>query len=51
MEKLKNQLIQLINESKLPAEAVYFVVKDLYRDIYDELQIMKQQSQEKKEEE
>lgn len=35
MEELKQQLVSLINEksSRLSAEAIYYVVKDFYRDI------------------
>lgn len=37
MEELKQQLVALINEnhSRLSAEAIYYVVKDFYRDIAD----------------
>ena len=32
MMKLKKQIVSLCNESKLPIEAVLFVLKDVYRD-------------------
>lgn len=35
MEELKNKLLQAVNEAQLPLEAVYYVVKDLYRDVND----------------
>lgn len=37
MEELKQQLIKDINEasSRLSAEAIYYIVKDLFRDIED----------------
>lgn len=35
MEKLKNQLVDACNQSGLPLEAIFFVVKDFYRDITD----------------
>lgn len=51
MEELKQQLINIINQSKLPAEAIYFVVKDFYRDVFDEYQTVKQQLNTKDKEE
>lgn len=35
MEQLKQQLLQLVNSSQLPMEAIYYVVKDFYRDVDD----------------
>lgn len=35
MEELKQNLIKIINESRLSAEAVYYIVKDVYRDVED----------------
>lgn len=35
MLELKNKLVNLINASSLPLEAILFVVKDLYRDVQD----------------
>lgn len=35
MEQLKQQLLQLVNNSQLPMEAIYYVVKDFYRDVDD----------------
>ena len=35
MEQLKQQLLQLANNSQLPLEAIYYVVKDFYRDVDD----------------
>lgn len=35
MEQLKQQLLQLVNTSNLPLEAIYYVVKDFYRDVDD----------------
>lgn len=45
MEQLKQKLIDCVNESKLPAEAVYFVVKDFYRDILDSYEVYKKQAE------
>lgn len=35
MEELKNKLLQDCNESGLPLEAIYYLVKDLFRDVSD----------------
>ena len=43
MEKLKMQLLDLCNKSQLPVEALYFVIKDLYRDAEDLLRQVKMQ--------
>lgn len=47
MEELKQQLIQVIGNCKLPAECVYYIVKDIYRDIDIEYQrLLKAQREE-----
>jgi len=33
MEELKQKLIDVCNQSGLPLEAIYFVTKDLWRDV------------------
>ena len=38
MEELKRKLLQVVNESNLPLEAIYYLVKDLYRDVDDTYQ-------------
>lgn len=38
MEELKNKLLQVVNESGLPLEAVYYVCKDFFRDVDDTYQ-------------
>ena len=47
MEKLKNKLLQVVNESGLPLDAVYYVCKDFFRDVDDTYQqfLLKQQQQ------
>lgn len=35
MYELKDNLLQICNESGLPLEAIVFVVRDLYRDVED----------------
>lgn len=46
MTELKEQLLQLCNQSSLPLEAVMFVVRDLYRDIEDTFERVKKAAQE-----
>lgn len=33
MEELRQKIIALINESRLPLEAIVFIVRDVYRDV------------------
>ena len=33
MEELKQKLLQVVNESDLPLEAIYYVSKDFFRDV------------------
>lgn len=35
MEELKNKLLEDCNNSGLPLEAIYYLVKDLFRDVSD----------------
>lgn len=49
MEELKNKIIDLCNHSGLSLEAMYYVVKDVWRDI--EATIREYQEQLKKEQE
>ena len=48
MEELKQKLIDLCNESKLPLEAIYFVTKDVWRDV--EMTLIKAKESQSKEE-
>jgi hypothetical protein len=43
MEELKQKIIDLCNESGLPLEAIYFVTKDVWRDVEDTLKMYKAQ--------
>ena len=36
MEELRNQLIQVINNCGLSFDCIYYIVKDVYREIADE---------------
>ena len=51
MEELKQKLIDLCNESGLPLEAIYFVVKDVWRDVEATLRAAAAQTAEKEKEE
>ena len=44
MEELKQQIIDLCNESELPLEALLFVTKDVWRDVEDTLRKVKEQT-------
>ena len=54
MEELKQKLLQAVNESGLPLEAIYYVSKDFFRDVDDTykdfLQQKKMQQQKQNEE-
>lgn len=54
MEQLKIKLLQVVNESGLPIDAIYYVCKDFFRDVNDTYQqfLLKQlEGKEKQEEE
>ena len=48
MEELKQKIINLCNESGLPLEAIYFITKDVWRDVESTLRAY--QKKEKQEE-
>lgn len=35
MEELRKQLVNIINNTQLPVEAIYYVVKDVFREVDD----------------
>ena len=49
MEELKQKIIKDCNESQLPLEALYFVVKDALRDIEETLRTFKEQQKQEQE--
>ena len=54
MEELKQELVDICNNSGLSLEAILFVTKDLWRDVEDTLRRVKEQEekeQQKKESE
>ena len=59
MLELKQKLVDMCNQSGLPFEAIYFVIKDLWRDAEDtlrsakdaEIAASKEENEQKEEEE
>ena len=51
MEELKQQLIDLCNDSGLSLEAILFVTKDLWRDVEDTIRRAKEMQEKKEQEE
>lgn len=45
MEELRARLLQAVNESNLPIEAIYYLVKDFYREVDDTYKYYLQQAQ------
>ena len=51
MEQLRNKLLQVVNESGLPLDAIYYVCKDFFRDVDDTYKhFLERQKQEQQEE-
>lgn len=50
MEELRKKLIQCCNESNLPLEAVFFVVKDVFRDVAESLKAYEDKEKEEQKE-
>lgn len=49
MNELKQQILDLVNNSGLPLEAIIFVVKDIWRDAEETYQAAKQKQLKKEE--
>lgn len=48
MEELRDKLINIINECNLPIEGIYYIFKDVFRELSDQYSIvLKKQRQEK----
>lgn len=45
MEELRNELLEVINHSQLPAECIYYIFKDIFRDIQEQYTAMLQQAE------
>ena len=50
MEEFRKKLIEVINESHLPFEATYYIVKDVYRDVADNYENLLKEIQKNKQE-
>lgn len=51
MEELKKKLLDDCNSSGLPLEAIYYLVKDLFRDVSDTYErLLEQKAQQTKQE-
>ena len=46
MEELRNRLIELINNCGLSIDCIYYIVKDVYRELSDEYRLVLQKQQE-----
>ena len=49
MEELKQKIVDLCNGSGLPLEAVYFVIKDVWRDAEATLRLAQEKAETEKE--
>ena len=45
LDNLKNKIIEVVNESNLPVDAIYFVMKDIMSEIVEQYNITLQQEQ------
>lgn len=43
MEKFKQDLVNVINNTTLPPECIYFVIKDIYRDVLEQYKEVQKQ--------
>lgn len=48
MEDLRDELINLINNSNLPIEGVYYIFKDVFRELTDQYSLVLKERREKK---
>ncbi len=42
MEDLRNKLIDIINECNLPIEGIYYIFKDVFRELSDQYSVILQ---------
>lgn len=47
MEKLRLKIIEDCNNSGLPLEAIYFIIKDIFRDVSDAMKQQQEQEEQK----
>lgn len=48
MEDLRDELINIINNSNLPIEGVYYIFKDVFRELTDQYSLVLKERHEKK---
>ena len=47
MEELRDELINIINECNLPIEGIYYIFKDVFRELSDQYSIVLQKQRQK----
>lgn len=48
MEELRDRLINMINECNLPIEGIYYIFKDVFRELSDQYSIVLQKQRQEK---
>lgn len=48
MEELRDKLINTINECNLPIEGIYYIFKDIFRELSDQYSIVLQKQRQEK---
>lgn len=48
MEELRDKLINMINECNLPIEGIYYIFKDVFRELSDQYSIVLQKQRQEK---
>ena len=48
MEELRDKLINMINECDLPIEGIYYIFKDVFRELSDQYSIILQKERQEK---
>ena len=47
MEELRDELINIINECNLPIEGIYYIFKDVFRELSDQYSVVLQKQRQK----
>lgn len=48
MEELRDKLINMINECDLPIEGIYYIFKDVFRELSDQYSVVLQKQRQEK---
>ena len=48
MEELRDKLINMINECDLPIEGIYYIYKDVFRELSDQYSVVLQKQRQEK---